>query len=185
MSDYLQVATVKKLYSGVRTAKGQRVYPGFRPSFSSGRHLRLAILVALNCPCSSRMAGLSAYVSDETGQLEGVCPGLPVVRSTRAGLFGWSTEPVWSRSGTELFYRNGRQYFSVPVSHAGETIKIGRPSLMFEGNFVIGSLFPGDPSRTDVFDGRRFITVMPAADTPQNRTAPAWDSTGRASSRAA
>ena len=74
---------------------------------------------------------------------------------------------MWSRSGTELFYRNGRQYFSVPVSHAGETIKIGRPSLMFEGNFVIGSLFPGYPSYDVSPDGRRFITVMPAADTPQ------------------
>jgi serine/threonine-protein kinase len=108
-----------------------------------------------------------AYVSDETGQLEVYVRAYPSLnRRVRVSTDG-GTEPVWSRSGTELFYRSGRRYFSVPVSHAAEAIRIGRPSLMFEGNFVIGSLFPGYPSYDVSSDGRRFLAVMPATDAPQ------------------
>ena len=115
-----------------------------------------------------------AYVSDETGQLEVYVRAYPSLdRRVRVSSDG-GIEPVWSRSGTELFYRNGRQYFSVPVSHAGETIK-NRPTVPdVRGKLRHRILFPGYPSYDVSPDGRRFITVMPAADTPQIGTGSKW-----------
>jgi hypothetical protein len=74
---------------------------------------------------------------------------------------------VWSRSGAELFYRHGRQYFSVPMTQNGESIQAGPPSLMFEGDYVITSLFPGAPSYDVAPDGQRFIAVKRASDIEQ------------------
>ena len=55
-----------------------------------------------------------AYVSDETGQLQVYVRPFPDAgRRTRISAEG-GTEPVWSHRGDELFYRNGRQYLSVP-----------------------------------------------------------------------
>ena len=108
-----------------------------------------------------------AYVSDETGRLEVYVHPYPSLgRRVRISTAG-GTEPVWSRRGTELFYRNGQQYFSVPVSQVGETITVGRASLMFEGDYVVASIFPGFPSYDVSPDGQRFIAVARAGDTPR------------------
>jgi Tol biopolymer transport system component len=108
-----------------------------------------------------------AYVSDETGRLEVYVQPYPSLgRRVRISTTG-GTEPVWSRRGTELFYRSGRQYFSVPVSQAGETITVGRPFLMFEGDYVVSSIFPGVPSYDVSPDGQRFLAVARASDTPR------------------
>jgi hypothetical protein len=76
---------------------------------------------------------------------------------------GGGTEPIWSRSGTELFYRDGRRLFSVPISTTG-TLTVGQPALLFEGDFDSGSLTPGIPSYDIAPDGRRFIMVTPTAN---------------------
>jgi len=76
---------------------------------------------------------------------------------------------VWWRTGSELFYRNGRRYYAVPVSRVGETVTWGRPAFMFEGDYVVSSLFPGCPSYDVSPDGKRFIAVVRAADAPQIR----------------
>jgi len=108
-----------------------------------------------------------AYVSDETGQLQVYLRGFPDAgRRTRASIDG-GTEPVWSRRGDELFYRNGRQYFSVAVSTSADGLRAGRPSLMFEGDFLVASLIPGFPSYDVMPDGRRFVMVARAGDTPR------------------
>jgi serine/threonine-protein kinase len=108
-----------------------------------------------------------AYVSDETGRLEVYLRRFPDLgQRSRVSIDGGS-EPVWSRRGDELFYRNGRQYFSVRVTTAGESIKVGRPLLLFEGDFVQASLFPGSPSYDVAPDGQRFIAVARADDTPR------------------
>jgi eukaryotic-like serine/threonine-protein kinase len=107
-----------------------------------------------------------AYVSDEAGQLQVYLTPFPGDgRRVRVSADG-GTEPVWSRRGGELFYRNGRQYFSVPVT-TGEPIRVGRPSLLFEGDFVVASLTPGNPSYDAAPDGQHFIMVARAGDTPR------------------
>jgi serine/threonine-protein kinase len=108
-----------------------------------------------------------AYVSDETGRPEVYVRGFPEVgHRVRVSVDG-GTEPVWSRRGGELFYRKGRQYFSVPITTTGSEVRVGRPSLMFEGDFVVASLIPGFPSYDVMPDGQRFVMVVRAGDTPR------------------
>ncbi|KAB2961968.1 MAG: hypothetical protein F9K16_10365, partial [Thermoanaerobaculia bacterium] len=107
-----------------------------------------------------------AYVSDETGQLQVYLRPFPGAgRRLRVSVDG-GTEPVWSRRGDELFFRSGRQYFAVPVT-TGDALAVGRPALLFEGDFVVGSLTPGFQSYDVATDGQRFLVVERADDTPQ------------------
>jgi serine/threonine-protein kinase len=104
-----------------------------------------------------------AYVSDESGQRQVYVrpfpePGRRTLISTEGG-----TEPVWSRRGDELFFRNARQYFSVPIV-AGDSSRPGRPSLMFAGEFVAQGGIPGAPSYGVAADSQRFIMVQRLAD---------------------
>jgi dipeptidyl aminopeptidase/acylaminoacyl peptidase len=107
-----------------------------------------------------------AYVSDETGQRQVCLRSFPdTSRRVRVSTDG-GTEPVWSPRGDELFYRNGRQYFSVPIT-PGDESRAGRPSLMFEGDFVVASQIPGAPSFGVAPDGKRFVMVARAGETPR------------------
>ena len=109
-----------------------------------------------------------AYVSNETGQLEVYVRTFPdTSRRARVSTDG-GTEPVWARGGGELFYRRGRGYFSVPVT-VGDSIRLGRPSLLFEGDYVLASEIPGNPSYDVAPDGQRFVMVARASETPQPR----------------
>jgi Tol biopolymer transport system component len=107
-----------------------------------------------------------AYVSDETGERQVYVRPFPDtgrrVRVTPDG----GTEPVWSRRGDELFYRSGRQYFSVPMAATDHT-RPGRPTRLFEGDFVVASLIPGAPSYSVAPDGQRFVMVTRAGETPR------------------
>ena len=107
-----------------------------------------------------------AYVSDDTGQRRVYVRAFPdsgqrVCVSPEGG-----TEPVWARNGDELFYRHGRQYYSVPMT-VGRQIAPGRPVFLFEGDFVAKNDIPGVPSFSATADGRRFIMVARESDSPR------------------
>jgi serine/threonine protein kinase/Tol biopolymer transport system component len=79
-----------------------------------------------------------AYQSDESGKSEIYVVDLPgggnrVQASTDGG-----SEPVWSRSGKELFYRSGKKFMSVPVK-AGAVFVPDPPHVLFESDFVTNS----------------------------------------------
>jgi dipeptidyl aminopeptidase/acylaminoacyl peptidase len=119
-------------------------------------------------PAFSPDGGALAYVSDETGQLEVYIRTFPdTSRRVRVSTDG-GTEPVWARRGGEIFYRSGRRYFSVPVK-IGESIQVGRPLLLFEGDYVVAAEIPGAPSYDVAPDGQRFLMVARASETPQPR----------------
>jgi serine/threonine-protein kinase len=103
-----------------------------------------------------------AWVSTDAGRSQVYVRPYPGPGRTLVST-GGGTEPIWSRSGTELFYRDGRRFFSVPISTAG-TLTVGQPALLFEGDFDSGSLTPGIPSYDVAPDGRRFIVVTGTAD---------------------
>jgi hypothetical protein len=108
-----------------------------------------------------------AYVSNETGKLEVYARAFPSLdRRVRISVDG-GTEPVWSRTGREVFFRRGRQYFAVALGRAGNVLSAGRPVLMFEGDYLVGSLTPGFPSYDVTPDGQRFVVVEPSADSPR------------------
>ena len=76
-----------------------------------------------------------AYCSDESGQYEiYVRPasgeGAKWQLSTESG-----EEPIWSRDGRELFYRNGQKWMAVDVT-TDQEFKSGSPHLLFEGSYL-------------------------------------------------
>jgi serine/threonine protein kinase/Tol biopolymer transport system component len=119
-------------------------------------------------PTLSRDGRWVAYTSNETGRYE------VFVRSTSrlAGKWLISTEggvePLWSPSGSELFYRNGDKLLAVDVSTDG-AFASGTPRLLFEAQYRLDD--QQDPMRSyDVTpDGRRFLMIKDAAQPVTSR----------------
>jgi serine/threonine-protein kinase len=100
-----------------------------------------------------------AYASDESGRWEVYVrpypgPGAKYPISTEGG-----TEPVWSPSGHELFYRTGNRMMVVDVSFESG-FSAGKPQVLFEGPWLPTPLTSAnyDVSR----DGKRFLMLKPA-----------------------
>mgnify|MGYP001198104094 CR=1 FL=1 len=83
----------------------------------------------------SRDGRYVAYVSDESGQYE------IYVRPSFGGGTKWQVstaggeEPIWSKDGRELFYRNGQKWMAVDVT-TGLQFKAGSPRMLFEGAYL-------------------------------------------------
>jgi eukaryotic-like serine/threonine-protein kinase len=97
-----------------------------------------------------------AYTSDESGRMEVYVRPFPAEGDRRWQI---STEggsqPVWSRSGKELFFLRDHQMMAVPISAEGKFVH-GEPILLFEGNFDK----PSDRPNFDVTpDDKGFIMV--------------------------
>jgi Tol biopolymer transport system component len=77
-----------------------------------------------------------SYHSDESGRLEVYVRPFPHVNggkwlvSTAGG-----RRPVWSRSGTELFYALGTSLMRVPITTRGAEFIAGTPEALFSGPF--------------------------------------------------
>jgi serine/threonine-protein kinase len=98
-----------------------------------------------------------AYISDESGRWEVyVCP----FPNTKDGKWMVSTdggqEPVWARSGRELFYRRGQNLMSVEVLQ-GPTFVTGEHRVLFS---VQGfRSVPFHPQYDVTPDGQRFVMI--------------------------
>ncbi|MCK4546380.1 MAG: PD40 domain-containing protein [Candidatus Eisenbacteria sp.] len=96
-----------------------------------------------------------AYQSDRSGRHEVYVrpwgePGPDYPISTEGG-----TEPVWSRAGSELFYRNASRMMVVAVKTRPE-FSVSTPELLFEGGYETYRL----AANYDVsVDGQRFLMV--------------------------
>jgi Tol biopolymer transport system component len=118
--------------------------------------------VLLQTSFSERLPRLSpdgawlAYVSDESGRQEIFVrafpgPGGKTQVSTNGG-----SQPVWSASGRELYFRLDDKVMSVQVTTA-PTFKAGRPQLLFARDYDLG---PSEGIDFDVApDGTRFLMV--------------------------
>ena len=63
--------------------------------------------------------------------------------------------PVWSRDGTEIFYRSGVALLRVPVG-SENTFAPGAPEVLFEGRWNVAS----EGRQYDVSnDGQRFLMI--------------------------
>jgi serine/threonine-protein kinase len=92
---------------------------------------------------------------------------------------GGGIEPVWSPTGTEIFYRStdGRGLFAVDVATQPQ-LRVGTPRLLFQGSFLLGySLWADyDVAR----DGSRFVMIEgTGASTSQLHVALNWMQTAR------
>jgi len=100
-----------------------------------------------------------AYASDESGRSEVYLrpfpgPGAKVQVSTEGG-----DEPVWAKSGRELFYRNRNQVVAANIS-TGQKLAIGEPEVLFERSFD-RSPIPG-LTNYDVSKDGRFLMIEPS-----------------------
>ena len=96
-----------------------------------------------------------AYAADPTGRDEvyvrpypGPGPQVPV--STDGGV-----EPTWSRSGHEIFYRQGDRMMAVSFG-SGPTASLGRPRILFEQPYEASDL---GVANYDVAPDERFVVV--------------------------
>jgi len=96
-----------------------------------------------------------AHTSDESGRYEVWVhpypgPGGKWQISTDGG-----EEPVWSRDGREIFYRNGQKWMVAAIETKSE-FRAGTPRLMFEGPYfnVPGLSYDVAP------DGKRFLMIQ-------------------------
>ena len=113
-----------------------------------------------------------AYVSNESGRDEIYArpypgPGGAVVLSTDGG-----TEPVWSQTGGELFFRSGDKMMAIPIRQK-PAFDFGDPELLFEGSFRRAN---NSWSYDVTSDGQRFVMVPLAseADTAQIHVVLNW-----------
>ena len=102
-----------------------------------------------------------AYVSNQSGNDRVYVQPFPdggqvIPISTGAG-----TEPVWSRDGRELYFRDGDRLMVVEVE-AGTALTAGRPEVLFEESYDVDPLGLGLPNYDAAPDGR-FLMVTGGA----------------------
>ena len=101
-----------------------------------------------------------AYVSDESGQNEVYVRPYPGPGGEHVVSSGGGGEAVWSRDGSELFYRNGGQLMAVQVD-TGDTWAAGTPEQLFEESYVADNAVGGggNPNYDVSPDGQQVVFV--------------------------
>ncbi len=99
-----------------------------------------------------------AYVSNESGHYEVYVqpypgPGGKWQISTEGG-----TEPVWNRSGRELFFRSGDKMMAVDIG-TQPSLTVGKPHVLFAGAYVPTPVTFPDYDVSP--DGQRFLMLKP------------------------
>ena len=102
-----------------------------------------------------------AYVSDEEGPDEVFVAAFPGPRGAIKVSSEGGREPLWSRDGRELFYRDGLRMMSVSVQTSGP-LSPQRPKILFEGNYARDS--NGNPNYDVSLDGQRFVMARQGED---------------------
>ena len=101
-----------------------------------------------------------SYVADQSGRGEVWVrpypgPGAPIRVSSDGG-----QEPIWSRSGNELFYQSGDTLMSAEIIGRGASLEFRAPRALFRGGFV--PFDPNVPRTYDVGRDGRFLMIREA-----------------------
>jgi len=99
------------------------------------------------------------YVSNESGRDEIYVTRFPTGGKWQISTEG-GTEPMWSRDGRELFYRNGELMMSVAIS-PGSEFTPGRPIVLFESPYVLKD-GPGATNYDVTPDAQGFVMIRDA-----------------------
>ena len=113
-----------------------------------------------------------AYVSDQTGRFELYVTPFPALGARSQISTGGAREPVWSRDGRELFYRNGTRLLAVTV-RADTTFKWDPARVLFEGDFF-SFAGPGNQSYDVSPDGKRFLMLEVVRPAPRLDVVQGW-----------
>jgi Tol biopolymer transport system component len=106
-----------------------------------------------------------AYVSDESGRREVYVASLEDSGRRVAVSIDGGTGPLWSRDGTELFYRTGDDLISVAVDTSPSLTLKSRRTLLDLAPFDSGYLHDFDVS----VDGQRFLVIQTEPDARPTR----------------
>jgi len=102
-----------------------------------------------------------AYASNDTNRFEIYVQAFPSLGGKYQISTGGGGEPVWARSGRELFYRNGDTMMAVPIEAKGNQLDVGTPQRLFEGRFSVTTSSGGDAWYDVSGDGQRFLMLRP------------------------
>ena len=108
-----------------------------------------------------------AYVSDQAGENRVYMMTFPDGERVVPVSTGPGTEPVWSRDGSELFYRAGTAMMVVDIDPASDDMAT-RPRLLFDGDYAPDPIGLGIPNYDVASDGR-FVMVTSAPPPPPRR----------------
>ncbi len=112
-----------------------------------------------------------AYQSNESGRFEIIVQPFPGPGGKRQISIGGGTAPRWRDDGKELFYVSPEgTLMSVPiaVSPGGKTIEPGTAVPLISGRIEIGAYTGAEkPHYAVTADGKRFLLVVPADETPR------------------
>ena len=111
-----------------------------------------------------------AFASNETGRDEiyvqryGISGGKRLI-SNKGG-----REPVWSRDGSEIFYRQHGALMVVAVE-SGEELTFEQPQMLFEDRFLspFMNTSVGETTYDVSPDGRHFVMIQRSADAKRNQ----------------
>ncbi|NIW24138.1 MAG: hypothetical protein GWN29_05960, partial [Gammaproteobacteria bacterium] len=70
------------------------------------------------------------------------------------------TQPLWARSGQELFYRSGEEVMAVSIQ-PGPGFVAGNPQRLFEDDYILG---PGGRNYDVSPDGEAFLMIRTLQD---------------------
>jgi len=109
-----------------------------------------------NAPAFSPNGKWIAYQSDASGRAEIYVQPFPGPGTRHIISVNGGKEPVWSRDGRELFYRESTALMAVPVETA-DTFRAGLPARLFDGPFVADNT--GHASYDVSPDGKKFLMI--------------------------
>jgi eukaryotic-like serine/threonine-protein kinase len=100
-----------------------------------------------------------AYVSNESGRYEVYVQPFPMLDGKWQVSTEGGREPVWARSGREIFYRNGGKMMQVSVT-TQPSFHAANPRILFEGRYAADHIVNRNYDVTA--DGQRFVMVKPS-----------------------
>jgi serine/threonine-protein kinase len=106
-----------------------------------------------------------AYMSDESGRSEVYVAPYPGPGGRSQVSTDGGVEPVWARSGRELFFRTGDKMMVADVT-IQPTFTASQPRVLFEGHF---DFLPWNANYDVAPDGQRFLMVQPAEATGRSQ----------------
>lgn len=103
-----------------------------------------------------------AYGSNETGANQIYVEEFPGLGGRRQVSTGGGREPLWSRDGTELFYRSPEGFVSVPIDLTSG-FDMGEPAVLFDDQYItdITQAYDVHP------DGDHFVFIKQVASSTQ------------------
>lgn len=106
-----------------------------------------------------------AYSSTTSGRRDVHVAKLPEGQPTWQVSIDGGNFPVWSKTGRELFYRNGNRLMAVDVTVSGRTFRAGSPRHLLDRD--VYEVEPGEPHYDVAGDGRFLIVPRGSADGPE------------------